>query len=88
MIEFFVLFLDSLPTVNVLHTPGKSIYLSMPPSAHSMKEQHQHFFSDQRSESVFQHIFFSSSYFVVTGSVKPLLLTASVTCLFGVHPQA
>lgn len=54
MIEFFVLFLDSLPTVSVLRTPGKSIYLSMPPSAHSMKKQHQHFFSDQRPESVSQ----------------------------------
>lgn len=57
MIEFFVLFLDSLPTVNVLRTPGKSIYLSMPPSAHSVKKLHQHFFSDQRSKSVSQLLF-------------------------------
>lgn len=57
MIEFFVLSLDSLPMVNVLRTPGKCIYLSMPPSAHSMKKQHQHFFSDQRSESVSRLLF-------------------------------
>lgn len=29
----------------------------MPPSARSMKKRHQHFFSNQRSESVSQHVF-------------------------------
>lgn len=84
--EFFVL---SGFTPNCEHfarkrprTRGQSIYLSMPPSARSMKKQHQHFFSDQRSESVSQHVF-CRSYF---GGVKPLLLTASVTCLFASAP--